>query len=93
VDARDARNADEAIKRPNKRAPTRRYARISKFWHYARSHAELVVLCPGKDQVTVFGSFEHEFGSVAYRSGARLPCLTWWRVSWTRWAAGAAMRW
>jgi hypothetical protein len=34
-------------------------------------------------------------GLVDYRSGAgvRLSCLSWRRVSWTRRAAGAAMRW
>jgi hypothetical protein len=26
-------------------------------------------------------------------AGARLSCLSWWRVSWTRRAAGAAMCW
>ena len=36
---------------------------FSKSWYYVRSHAESVVLCPGKDQVTGCDSFEYEFGS------------------------------
>jgi hypothetical protein len=43
---------------------------FSKIWYYVRSHAELVVLCPGKDRVTGCGSFECASGLVAYRSGA-----------------------
>jgi hypothetical protein len=67
-----------------------------KFWYDVRSHAESVVLRPGKDQVIIgCGSFEHELGLVAYSSGAgaRLTCLSWRRVSWTRRTAGLLMRW
>src|SRR5215510_7483581 len=41
------------------------------------------------------GSVRHAHGTVttAYRSGARLSCLSRVRVSWTRRAAGAAMCW
>jgi hypothetical protein len=66
---------------------------FSKFRYYVHPHAESVVLCPGKGQVTGCGSVEHEFGAVAYRSRARLSCLSWWRVSWTRRAAGLPTRW
>jgi hypothetical protein len=50
---------------------------FSKFWSYVRSHAEPVVLCPGKDQVTVCGSLEYEFGSggLPLRGQIALPDL------------------
>src|SRR5215472_7481865 len=46
--------------RLRRRAHCRRYALFSKLWYYVRSHAESVVLCPGKDQVTGCGSIEYE---------------------------------
>jgi hypothetical protein len=44
---------------------------FSKFWYCVRSHAESVVLCPGKDQVTGWGSFECALGCSGLPLGGR----------------------
>jgi len=83
-------NGEEALITAHRAANTLAF---SKFWYPVRTHAESVVLCPAG--IRSLAAVSMSSGLVAYRSGAgaRLSCLSWVRVSWTRRAAGAAMRW
>lgn len=85
-------NGAEALLTAHRAADTLAF---SKFWYPVRTHAESVVLCPAGIRSLAMAALSMSSGLVAYRSGAgaRLSCLSWVRVSWTRRAAGAAMRW